>query len=79
MAPIREGLRLAVGLDAAIALLIAYHILFVVPLVLVLAFATNRRTFRTVARWQVDHRDAVRFALGATMFALGRFTWAPLT
>ncbi len=61
------------------ALLIAYNIMFVLPLVLVLAFATNRRTFRTVARWQIHHRDTVKFVLGATMIALGLFTLFLLT
>lgn len=60
-------------------LLIAYNIMFVVPLVLVLAVATNRRTFRAVARWQIDHRDTVKFVLGATMMALGLFTLFLLT
>ena len=56
------------------ALLIAYNVMFVLPLVLVLAVATNRRTFRSVARWQVNHRDTVKFVLGATMITLGLFT-----
>ncbi len=61
------------------ALLVAYNVMFVLPLVLVLAVATNRRTFRAVARWQIDHRDAVKFVLGATMVALGLFTLFLLT
>ncbi len=61
------------------ALLIAYNIMFVLPLVLVLAVATNRRTFRTVARWQIDHRDTVKFVLGAVMIGLGLFTLFLLT
>ncbi len=56
------------------ALLIAYNVMFVLPLVLVLAVATNRRTFRAVARWQIDHRDTVKVVLGATMIALGLVT-----
>lgn len=62
--------------DAAVGttLLIAYNIMFVMPLILVLAGATNRRTFRAVARWQIDHRDAIKFVLGATMVTLGLFT-----
>lgn len=59
---------------AGTALLLTYNVMFVLPLVLVLAVATNRRTFRTVARWQIDHRDTVKFALGAMMIALGLFT-----
>ncbi len=61
------------------ALLIAYNLMFVLPLVLVLAFATNRRTFRMVARWQINHRDTVKLVLGATMVALGLFTLLLLT
>ncbi len=61
------------------ALLIAYNVMFVLPLVLVLAVATNHRTFRTVARWQIDHRDTVKFVLGGTMIALGLFTLFLLT
>lgn len=61
------------------ALLIAYNVMFVLPLVLVLAVATNRHTFRAVARWQIDHRDVVKFVLGATMMALGLFTLFLLT
>ncbi len=61
------------------ALLIAYNVMFVLPLVLVLAVATNRHTFRAVARWQIDHRDTVKFVLGATMIALGLFTLFLLT
>lgn len=56
------------------ALLIAYNVMFVLPLVLVLAVATNRRTFRAVARWQVDHRETIKLVLGATMVVLGLFT-----
>ena len=61
------------------ALLIAYNVMFVLPLVLVLTVATNRRTFRTVARWQIDHRDAVKVVLGALMIGLGLFTLFLLT
>ncbi len=64
---------------AGTGLLIAYNVMFVLPLVLVLAVATNRRTFRAVARWQIDHRDTVKFVLGATMIALGLFTLFLLT
>lgn len=64
---------------AGAALLIAYNVMFVLPLVLVLAVATNRATFRTVARWQIDHRDTVKFALGAVMIGLGLFTLFLLT
>ena len=60
-------------------LLIAYNIMFVLRLVLVLAVATNRRTFRAVARWQIDHRDTVKFVLGGMMIALGLFTLFLLT
>ena len=60
-------------------LLLAYNVMFVLPLVLVLAVATNRRTFRAVARWQIDHRDTVKVVLGATMVALGLFTLFLLT
>ena len=60
-------------------LLIAYNIMFVLPLVLVLAVATNRRTFRAVARWQIDHRDTVKVVLGGMMIALGLFTLFLLT
>lgn len=61
------------------ALLIAYNVMFVMPLVVVLAVATNRRTFRAVARWQIDHRDTVKFVLGALMIGLGLFTLFLLT
>ncbi len=60
-------------------LLIAYNVMFVLPLILVLAVATNRRTFRAVARWQIDHRETIKFVLGATMTALGLFTLFLLT
>ncbi len=46
---------------------------------LVIAAVTNNRTFRTVARWQIDHRDMVKFVLGGTMIALGLFTLFLLT
>ncbi len=46
---------------------------------LVIAAVTNNRTFRTVARRQIHHRDTVKFALGGTMIALGLFTLFLLT
>lgn len=60
--------------SVGVALLIAYNVMFVLPLVLVLAVATNRRTFRAVARWQIDHRDTVKVVLGGMMIGLGLFT-----
>ena len=61
------------------ALLITYNVMFVLPLVLVLAAATNRRTFRAGARSQLAHRDTVKFVLGGMMIALGLFTLFLLT
>lgn len=64
---------------AGFLLLTLYNLMFVAPLVLVLAVTTNRRSYRAVARWHVRHQREVKLTLAAAMVALGMFTLFLLT
>ena len=61
------------------ALLVLYNVMFVLPLVLVLALVTGRSTYRKVARWHLRTKSVVKFALGVVMVGLGLLTLLMLT
>jgi cytochrome c biogenesis protein CcdA len=51
--------------------LVLYNIVFVLPLVVILAAATARPTLRQLAHWNLRHREWVRLALGGGVVAMG--------
>jgi cytochrome c-type biogenesis protein len=51
--------------------LFLYNILFVLPLVVILATAGNRRTAKAWATWEREHALRIRFWYGLIMVALG--------
>jgi cytochrome c biogenesis protein CcdA len=55
----------------AYSYLVLYNVLFVAPLLAILAVASSRRTLARLARWQERHRERVRLAIGATVITLG--------
>lgn len=60
-------------------LLVLYNVMFIVPLVAVLALVTSRPAYRSVARWHLRTKNLVKLALGGVMLALGLFTLLILT
>lgn len=51
--------------------LVLYNLVFVLPLVVILAAATARPTLRHLARWNLHHQEWVRLALGGGVVAMG--------
>lgn len=62
-----------------LGLLILYNAMFVLPLVVVLALSTSRRTYRAIARWHLRAKGALKLSLAAVMIALGFLTIVLLT
>lgn len=62
-----------------LGLLILYNVMFVVPLVAVLALVTSRVTYRSVARWHLRTKSLVKIILGVVMLFLGLATLVILT
>ncbi len=60
-------------------LLVLYNVMFVLPLVVVLALVTSARTYRAVARWHLRTKNGVRLALAGIMISLGLGTLLALT
>lgn len=54
-----------------LAYLLLYNAVFVLPLVVLLGTASSRPVFQKVARWQLYHRQGLKFGLGAVAVALG--------
>lgn len=65
--------------SGGIGLLLLYNVMFVLPLVAVLALVTSRPTYRKVARWHLRTKNLVKVALGVVMLALGLGTLVILT
>ena len=51
--------------------LVLYNVVFVLPLVVILAAATARPTLHHLAHWNLHHREWVRLALGGGVVAMG--------
>ena len=51
--------------------LVAYNLLFVTPLIAILAVASSRKNLSRLARWQERYRERVRFAIAASVIVLG--------
>lgn len=62
-----------------VAYLLLYNLMFIVPLLAVLGFTSNRRALALLARWHTENRFRVRLALGAAMILLGLLSLAVLT
>jgi len=67
------------GSAGGLGLLILYNVMFVLPLVAVLALVTSRVTYRSVARWHLRTKGLVKVVLGVVMLALGLATLLILT
>lgn len=67
------------GASAGLGLLLLYNVMFVLPLVAVLALVTNRATYRGVARWHLRTKNLIKLILGGVMMALGLITMVVLT
>lgn len=53
------------------AYLILYNLMFILPLVALLVAASARPTLNRLAHWNLHHKESVRFALGASVVAMG--------
>jgi len=51
--------------------LVLYNVVFVLPLVAILAAASSRPALNRLARWNLHHRERVRLALGSGVVAMG--------
>lgn len=51
--------------------LVLYNLMFIVPLLAILAIASSRRALAQLSRWQREHRERVRLAIGTGVTALG--------
>ena len=51
--------------------LVLYNLVFVAPLVAMLAVAGSRPVFNRLGRWQLHHRAALKAGLGVTAIGLG--------
>lgn len=51
--------------------LVLYNVVFVLPLVVILAVATARPTLRHLAHWNLHHKEWVRLALGGGVVVMG--------
>lgn len=60
-------------------LLLLYNVMFILPLVAVLALITRRTTYRGVARWHLRTKNLVKLVLGGVMMVLGLVTMLVLT
>lgn len=56
--------------------LLLYNVIFVSPLVLILAVASNKSLLGKVQQWQQERRGAMRLGGGAAMIALGLLIFA---
>lgn len=61
-------------LAEALGYLVIYNVAFVVPLILILAVIATPPAMRTLSRWQLHHRPALKLTLGLTTAALSLAT-----
>jgi cytochrome c biogenesis protein CcdA len=54
--------------------LLLYNLVFVAPLVAILALASSPPVYRTMARWQLHHRPSLKLATGAAAIVVGLLT-----
>jgi cytochrome c-type biogenesis protein len=51
--------------------LLIYNVMFILPLVVILAAAVSRPNLNRMARWNLHHRDKVKLVLGGGVVTLG--------
>ncbi len=56
---------------AGFGYLVLYNLLFILPLVLILAFASSRPVLNRLGRWQLHHRAGLKLGLGLVAVLLG--------
>jgi len=61
---------------AGVGYLVLYNVIFVLPLVLILAMASNAAVLAKVQQWQQERRAAMRVGSGAAMIGLGLLVFA---
>ena len=54
--------------------LVLYNLVFVAPLVIILALASSRLIYRKMARWQLHHRPSLKLATGVAAITVGLIT-----
>lgn len=54
--------------------LVLYNLVFVAPLVAILALASSPPVYRKMARWQLHHRASLKLVTGAAAIAVGLLT-----
>jgi cytochrome c biogenesis protein CcdA len=54
--------------------LVLYNLVFVAPLVAILALASSPPVYRKMARWQLHHRPSLKLATGTAAIAVGLLT-----
>lgn len=53
------------------AYLVLYNLVFILPLVIILALAASRPTLNQIAHWNLHHKEWVRLALGSGVVVMG--------
>jgi hypothetical protein len=51
--------------------LVLYNVVFVAPLVIILALASSPPVYRVLARWQLRQRLALKFGAGVVTIGVG--------
>jgi cytochrome c-type biogenesis protein len=59
---------------AGIGYLVLYNLVFVAPLLGILALAASPTVYRGMARWQLHHRPSLKLAIGTVTLAVGFLT-----
>ena len=61
----------AAPLGARVGWLVLYNVMFIAPLVALLALVANRRSLNRVAHWTIHRRTATKLVMGAATITLG--------
>jgi cytochrome c-type biogenesis protein len=59
---------------AGVGYLVLYNVVFVAPLLAILALAASPAVYRGMARWQLYHRPSLKLAVGGMTLAVGFLT-----
>ena len=51
--------------------LLIYNVMFVLPLVVILLFFSNRRVIGSISRWEAEEKKPIKLIMGLLMIALG--------
>jgi len=58
-----------------LAYLILYNLMFILPLIVILLFGSNRRVLAKMSRWNIGKRRRMKLISGVFMIAIGLLTW----